>query len=435
MPETLYITADVPPIGGRIRERAEDFFVDEQPLYLPSGKGEHIYLLVEKRNLSTLRAARILAAHFGVHVSAIGYAGLKDKVAVTRQVFSVHLPGTSFENVPMLRHERMAILWADRHTNKLRRGHLAGNRFSIKIRGVQPTTARAAHRIMSHLERSGVPNWVGQQRFGYTGRNHLVGSAMLRGDAAGVLDALLAPAPGIKDSQHDARELYIRGDYAGALERFFRESRTERRVLGSLSRGASPEKAMKSIERDEEQFFLTAFQSAVFNDVLAMRIGSGTFATLAVGDVAFKHDNRALFSVGEGDIGDDLAARLARFEISPSGPMWGARMKRAAGAIDRLELNALERTGISLEMLAAYDERRPHRITGERRPLRVRVTDVDVEGGVDEHGTYVRLAFDLPRGAFATAVVQEVIKPPPGAPGPAGFQDDDEDSAEDAEEK
>src|SRR5689334_18599213 len=102
-----YLTAGVPGIGGRIRERPEDFLVDEQPLYQPSGEGEHVYLLVEKRNMSTMHAARVLAAHFKVDQSAVGHAGLKDRVAVTRQVFSVHVPGKKPEDFPMLVHEKM----------------------------------------------------------------------------------------------------------------------------------------------------------------------------------------------------------------------------------------------------------------------------------------------------------------------------------------
>src|SRR4051812_16214570 len=113
-----YITADLPPLGGWIKERPEDFLVDELPAYEPSGAGEHIYLLIEKRGLSTLRAARILAQHFGVHERAVGYAGLKDKQALTRQVFSVHVAGKKLEEFPSLQHERMGVLWADYHGNK-----------------------------------------------------------------------------------------------------------------------------------------------------------------------------------------------------------------------------------------------------------------------------------------------------------------------------
>jgi tRNA pseudouridine13 synthase len=406
-----FLTADLPGIGGVFKERAEDFFVDEQPLYQPSGEGEHIYLFVEKRGMSTLRAARIIGNHFGVHVSAVGFAGLKDKKAVTRQTFSVHVPGKKPEDFPMLQHERMAVLWADLHANKLRRGHLAANRFSIRIRKVDMSRVTAAAKIMARLEKLGLPNRIGEQRFGYLGRNHLVGRALLVGDHDAALEALLSPHATLPDSQVEARRAYATGDYGAALNLFYRESRTERRVLGELSRGKSKSKAIKAIERSETEFFLTAFQSAVFNTVVDARVRSGTLGTLSTGDIAFKHDNRAVFDVTEATLGAELDGRLARLEISPSGPMWGAEMKRASGEVGRVEEEALGATGVSLETLVAFQERRRGRITGERRPLRVPLMFPDVEGGIDEHGHYVRLAFDLPRGAFATSVLQEVMKP------------------------
>jgi tRNA pseudouridine13 synthase len=415
------LTADLPPLAGRIKERPEDFLVDEQPLYQPGGEGEHIYLLVEKRELSTAAAAGILARHFGVPLGAVGFAGLKDKIAITRQVFSLHVPGKKPEDFPMLQHERLKVLWADRHTNKLRRGHLAGNRFSIRIRGVPPTGVLVAQRVLTVLEQRGTPNFLGEQRFGATGRNHLVGRALLLGDARGVLDAILGPAEGLGAAQAAARQLYAQGDPAGALHQFPRDWRTERRLLALLARGASPEKAIRSLERDEEVFYLTAFQSAIFNDVLARRLRQGMFDQLLEGDLAFKHDSGAVFEITGDNLDDELRARLARREISPSGPMWGARMKRAGGEVDHMEVEALASTGVQIDHLLAYDHRRAGRISGERRPLRIPITDTDVEGGVDEHGSYVRIAFDLPRGAFATAVLREIIK----SPRLAGAPDDD----------
>lgn len=412
LPEAPYVTAHLPGTGGFIKARPEDFFVDEQPLYTPSGEGEHIYLFVEKRGMSTLRVARIIARHFNVHVTAVGFAGLKDKRAVTRQVFSVHVPGKKPEDFPMLQHENLGVLWVDLHNNKLRRGHLAGNRFSIKIRGTDMSKAPAAARILSSLERSGAPNLIGDQRFGYLGRNHLVGRAMILGDNAAVLEALLSPAEHKPDTQVEARRAYARGDYAAALSLFGRESRTERRVAGELSRGASPSRAARAIERSEAEFFLTAFQSAVFNLVLAGRIRAGSLGSLAHGDIAFKHDNRACFDVGPEDLGTELQARLDRLEISPSGPMWGAEMKRAHAGVDRAEVEALASSGVTPDALAAFQERRRGRLTGERRPLRVPLTDIDFEGGIDEHGSYIRVAFDLPRGAFATSVIREITKAP-----------------------
>ena len=143
-----YLTADVPGIGGVIKQRPEDFLVEEIPLYEPCGEGEHIYLMVEKRHMPTFEAMGVVANHFGVRHEAVGYAGLKDKHAVTRQVLSVHAPGKRPEDFPMIQHDRMAVLWADLHTNKLRQGHLKGNRFSIKVRSTDMSKALHAKRVL-----------------------------------------------------------------------------------------------------------------------------------------------------------------------------------------------------------------------------------------------------------------------------------------------
>jgi tRNA pseudouridine13 synthase len=310
----------------------------------------------------------------------------------------------------MLQHEHMGVLWVDLHHNKLRRGHLLGNRFSIKIRGVDMSKAPAALRVLSRLERSGVPNVIGEQRFGYLRRNHLVGRGLILGDHGAVLRALLDPDESAADTQAPARRAAAAGEYAAAMELFGKEMRTERRVVGELMRGASPSRAVHAIERSEAEFFLTAFQSAVFNRVLAGRMASGTMGELMEGDVAFKHDNRACFDVRAEDLGPELRARLERIEVSPSGPMWGAGMKRAGAGVGAAEEAALAESGVGVEALRAFEERRRGRLTGERKPLRVPVMDAIVEGGVDEHGHYVRVAFDLPRGAFATSVIREITK-------------------------
>ena len=411
-----WLTAGIPGIGGRLKERPEDFLVDEMPLYQPSGSGEHIYMLVEKRGLSTMHVVGLLARHFGVRPFDVGYAGLKDKRAITRQVFSIYAPGKKPEDFPAITHDRMGVLWTDLHANKLRRGHLVGNRFSIKVRGVAPTAAVTALRTLRALAESGVPNRIGPQRFGYLGRNHLIGRAILLGDDQGVLDSLLAPAaPEVPDNQAPARALYAQGDYEGARDAFHRDARAERRVLTVLARGKTPAQAVRAVDPQERDFFLTAFQSAVFNHMLARRLREGTLLRLVPGDVAFKHDNRALFAVTPETLAQpDLPGRIARFEVSPSGPMWGPAMLRAGGDIDRHEVEALATTGVTPEHLAAYESRRRGAVEGDRRPYRVPVTDIDVEGGVDEFGGYVRCVFDLPRGAFATTVMAEVMKAGPG---------------------
>jgi tRNA pseudouridine13 synthase len=169
---------------------------------------------------------------------------------------------------------------------------------------------------------------------------------------------------------------------------------------------------MLSLEEPILRYYLSAFQSAVFNSVLDRRIAAGTLASLHDGDLAIKHDNLAVFAVTPEVAADPTtASRLAAFEISPSGPMWGAAMIRAAGATDEAETAVLASFGITPDHLKSFDSRARLSLDGKRRPLRVPVIDPEVEGGVDEHGSFVRCAFELPRGSFATVVLREVMKP------------------------
>ncbi len=405
-----FVTGDVPAVGGEIKQRHEDFLVEEIPLYNPGGEGEHIYLLIEKRDLSTTQAVDIIAHHFGVPDRAVGYAGMKDRRAVTRQVISVHVPGKKPEDFPSLRHDKLTVLWADLHANKLRLGHLKGNRFSIKIRGVKATGALHADKVLRTLEKTGVPNFFGEQRFGNRLNNHRLGRFDLMGRHQELLDELLGPDPDYPDFNPEARACYQRGQFEQAVQHFPSQQPTERAAVKALARGASARKVVESLHVRQRQFWVNAFQSALFNKVLAARIESGTIGTFVEGDLAFRHVGGAVFKItAEELVRDELPGRLASLEISPSGPIWGHRMTEAGGGVGELERRVLDESGVTLEQLEKF-HRRIGFTGGGRRPLRVPVRDPIVEGGVDEHGEYVRCAFELPSGAYATLVMREVMK-------------------------
>jgi len=347
--ETVYLTDDLPGIGGVIKERPEDFIVEEQPLYQPAGEGEHCFLFIEKTGIGTPEMVEIVAKHFGVRDRDVGTAGQKDAHAVTRQLVSVHTPGKTIESFPMLQHPSMGVLWADMHTNKLRTGHLKGNRFSIKVRGVEMTSAPAVLGILSTLQELGVPNRFGPQRFGNRGDNHVLGKALLLGESK------------------------------------------------------------KKFGVGRRRLFLNSLQSAIFNEVLDRRIACGALGTLVEGDLAWKHDSGSVFAVDADVLSDtETAERLSTLAISPSGPMWGEKMSLAAGETATTEIDALASFGLSPDDFA--NSRHSKLVPGVRRPLRVALTDCDVEGGIDDHGGYVRVAFDLPPGSFATAVLREIMK-------------------------
>ena len=410
-----YLTDDVPGIGGRIKARDADFMVEEQPLYEPVGEGEHLYLFVEKTGRTTSDVVRTLAKAFRVSRGAVSYAGLKDKRAVTRQYFSVHLPGRTDDAEALARIEQeqgktLFVLWADRHGNKLRRGHLSGNRFVIRVRDVHPTDVLRAKQVIDQLAAGGVANYVGTQRFGYRENGNVIGRHLLLGEWEAALDQMLGAgheedSPGLAAG----RKCYREGDFAGALERWPRTLRFDRQALDALRQGADALKAIRAIDRTQRALYVSAWQSAVFNRVLDARIRAGTFDGLLPGDLAWKHDSRAVFAVDEATAEKENGAggRVGLQEVSPSGPMWGPRMTRASGEVGRAEEAALEHERMTVQQLGGAGDVGAQ---GARRPLRVFLKDADVSGGVDEHGAYVRVAFELPRGAFATMVLREMMK-------------------------
>lgn len=160
---------DLPPVGGKVGPEPEDFLVDELPAYAASGKGEHQYVQVQKRLLTTPELVRRLAKACGVNERDVGYAGLKDKFAVTTQWLSLATKTVISEEMPL--GEGVKILAVTRHDNKLRTGHLLGNRFTITLVGVHESAFERAQQIAVGLRGEGLPNYFGAQRFGHAGRN------------------------------------------------------------------------------------------------------------------------------------------------------------------------------------------------------------------------------------------------------------------------
>ena len=401
-----YLTGE-PGVGGRIKVRPEDFLVDEVSLYDPSGAGEHLYLGVQKTGVSHVEMISHLRRHFDVQRRAIGFAGMKDKAAITRQTVSIHFPPDRPMPGP-IKHERIEVLWTKRHTNKIRLGHLAGNRFSIRIREVEPVRVTVLHRVLAHLEQVGIPNYFGSQRFGYRCNNHLLGLLLLRQDWSGMVAELLGstgtPFP---EFQLERRTLFDEGRYQEAAAMWTPADRNELAVIKAFAEGRTGGSAVRAVGSAALSFWISSLQSAVFNRVLDRRLDDETLARFIEGDLAWKHDNGAVFAVTADELSKpELTRRIEAGEVSPSGPLWGRGMTRAAGAVEAVERGALVAVGLIEEDL----QREPARLKGARRPLRVPVRNAAADAGADEHGPYIRVAFDLPAGAYATVVLRELMK-------------------------
>ena len=227
-----YLTAHIPGTGGIFKETEEDFLVTEIPAYLPCGEGEHLYVEIEKRGITTLEAIRRIGRALNLPEREIGYAGMKDSRGVTRQTFS--LPRIRPEAALELDLPGIRILSALCHRNKLKLGHLRGNRFRVRVREVSEGAVEHAAEVLAVLEQRGVPNYFGSQRYGAQGNSHLIGRALVRRDFRGAVDALMGEPAAITDQRwREAVAAYHRGEYEEAVRLFPGFCRTEREVAGA----------------------------------------------------------------------------------------------------------------------------------------------------------------------------------------------------------
>lgn len=398
----VYLTAEFAPIPASIKRRYEDFVVEEMPAYEPCGHGDHCYFTIEKSGLSTMRAVQDIARALGVNLRDIGLAGLKDARAVSVQTLSLeHIDPARIE---ALRIPRIRILRVSRHTNKLKIGHLRGNRFRIKLRDVPPERIGDLHAICDILHRRGTPNYFGQQRFGLRGDSWEMGRAILKNDPKTLVDLILGtPGPLDTGPVLKARQLYQAGKFDAAAKAWPFGFSTNARMCRAMAKsGGRHHRAAHALDDRLKKFFVNAFQSYLFNRVLSQRIGE--IDRVREGDLAYKHDNGAVFLVTDAAA---EAPRAAAFEISPSGPIFAPRMTTAGGAIGELEAAVFETGGVTLD-----DFRKLRRMSfhGARRPLRFRPEDLTIESGKDHHGPFVELRFALPSGCYATMLLRELCK-------------------------
>ncbi len=394
---TDFFTSQLPGTGGTIRQQPEDFQVDEIPLYEPCGEGDHLYVRVEKRGLTTYDLLRELANALNCKERDLGYAGLKDARAITRQTVSV--PLRKPDDVKGLQIPGVKILSACLHHNKLRPGHLAGNRFRIRIHQPGAEALQRAEAILSTLEKTGVPNRFGEQRYGALGNSHRIGRAILRDDYTVAIDEIMGdPAKIDHPGWQQAIEAYHSGELETAIEKLPRHCRPERRLLEMIKNGRTPRKAVLDMPRKLLRLYLSAYQSSLFDRLIDMRLRA--LDQIWPGDLAYKHVNGACFLV------TDPATEQPRadsFEISPSAPLFGYKTKLAEGKSGQIEQELLNQEELTL---GSFRLSGGLAMDGERRPLRVPIHAPESTMDKDD----LLVSFALPKGSFATTVLAEVMK-------------------------
>lgn len=234
-----YLSGDLPAVGGKIKAEAAHFVVEELPLYEASGQGPHLYLTLRRTGLTTRQVVDELSRRFKQPAGAIGYAGLKDKWAVTTQTFSLPVALGEAEVLSLCEGAPWEMVAVSRHQNKLKVGHLLGNRFTVVLSG--PTGSLAeAQAIIDRLLETGLPNYFGEQRFGEAGDN---------------------PEEALKLLQKDQK-----------------------------ARGW------------RDKFLMSALQSFIFNYYLSLRIKRGLFQKILTGDICKKYATGGLFTSEDGQV-------------------------------------------------------------------------------------------------------------------------------------
>ncbi len=339
------LTADLPGLGGRIKVVPEDFEVEEIPAYQPSGSGDFLYLWLEKRDMGAEYFVRQIAKRLEIPAGEVGTAGLKDRHAVCRQMVSI--PGHVEDRLSQVEGEGIRVLNVSRHGNKLRAGHLHGNRFRILVRDLEPAGLEHLDTLLQRLREHGLPNYYGSQRFGRDGETWAIGMAMLK-------------------KEHP---ILINGNKVNGRNPFLKK------------------------------LALSAGQSGLFNHYLGRRLTDGFLRKVLPGDVMAKIPFGGMF------VAEDVGTEQKRFdarEIVTAGPIFGRKTFPAALEAAQREAATLEAFGVRKEDFGGFGKL----VQGTRRHNFVYLDDFAAER--EEGG--LRVTVTLPAGSYATVLLREIMK-------------------------
>lgn len=322
-----------PLVQGLIKQSPQDFKVDEVLGFIPSGGGEHDFLLIEKTDSNTTWVARQLAQHANIATRDVGYAGMKDRHAVTTQWFSIRRPtgfGTDWGSLEL---RGVQILEQTRHSRKLKRGAHRGNKFRIIIR--EPSAPRdAIEKRLQTITDLGVPNYFGLQRFGHAGNNLEL-----------------------------AKRLFAGG----------------------------------RLKRDQRSIALSAARSFLFNEILATRVGEGSWNSVTVGEAVNLDGTNSIFTAESVDA--ELIERIRSLDVHPTAALWGRGPLQCSGESSDKDCAAAAKYA----ELATGLER--HGVSILRRATRLKAQGLDW----NISDSTLELVFRLGSGGFATALLRELI--------------------------
>ncbi|XPV67607.1 MAG: tRNA pseudouridine(13) synthase TruD [Halarcobacter sp.] len=336
------------------KQTKDDFVVTEIPLYEFSGEGEHIIIKFRKKELTTWDAVQIFSEQLGCKSRDIGYAGLKDKNAMTIQHIS--LPKSVEDKLSNFSHEKIKILETTRHNNKIRVGHLKGNKFFIRLKLVKKVEAKKIEEVLSHLATYGMPNYFGFQRFGIEGDNYKKGEAIVKGE--------------LKEKNRKLKQMYI-NSYQSYLFNSWLSNRIE---ISKLVDAFEPKEIYEKLNLPLDVVKVMKKQAHPFK--------------LVPGDLMSHYPFGKIFHV------EDLEAESLKFfekDRVPTGLLCGRRVKR------------------SVDLAQTIEKEFDRELTEDGARRFAWIFPQDIESNYKDDKNWMELQFTLPKGSYATEFISEII--------------------------
>ena len=408
-----YVTAQE-GIGGTIRNQYEDFYVEEIPEIIPEGEGPNVYVWIEKLGRTTLDVVLDIARDLHISRKRMGFAGMKDKKAITRQWICIANMDSEeqFRQVENLDIYKTDFLKVVRGRKKLRMGQLKGNKFRILIKDLDDIekSADVANEVLKELEVTGVPNYFGWQRFGKPRTiTHLVGKALVENDLEKAVNTYIGnPQSDEGEENQRARQAYDEGKLEESLELMGKSMRYEKMMVKELIRDSkkgeltdkSYMNALHALPKPLQRMFVHAYQSYLFNEAVSNRVEMG-INKYVEGDIVIDSEEHIV----RDKTPEEIQELIDNFEASPTCPLFGTKVPFADGEVGEMEENILKNYGITK---ADFEVPKMPRLGshGLRRSMRFQVWDASAIPTDDG----VICEFSINKGSYATAVLREVMK-------------------------
>ncbi len=410
-----YVT-DQEGIGGTIRNRYEDFYVEEIPEIIPEGEGPNVYIWIEKLGRTTLDVVLDIARDLHISRKRMGFAGMKDKKALTRQWICI-ANMDSEEQLQQVKALDGNIYKTDflkivRGRKKLRMGQLKGNKFRILIKDLDDIekSADVANEVLKQLEITGVPNYFGWQRFGKPRTNtHLVGEALVENDLEKAVGIYIGnPSEDESEENQMARQAYDDGNLEESLKLMGKRMRDEKMMIKELIRDSkkgeltdkSYMNALHALPKPLQRMFVHAYQSYLFNEAVSNRVNMGINKYIE-GDIVIDTEEHIV----RDKTPEEFQELIDNFQANPTCPLYGTKVPYAGGEVGAMEENVLK--SYNLEKSDFEVPKMPRLGShGLRRSMRFQVWDASATAMDDG----VLCEFSINKGSYATAVLREIMK-------------------------